>query len=508
MLRRISAAVLLTIGLSGGTLADDPTADAVRTAAGIDTGLALVVADDASLACDLADDGKLLVHMQASRDTLIPALRDAVAARGLAGRVVVQALAGDGHLPHPDRFVNLVVADFDRLKPRGLKLAEVDRVLAVRGAAYLRIDGQWQVRTYRRSASAVDGKLDDWTHRFYDASGNCVSRDTLAAVPRAVQWQHGPALEDGTADGKVPRIADGRYLALDAYSGELVCRDAANGSLLWRQFIGSPQNADMAIVGGQVYLYHDRRAEPSADRRYVESGPLVAIDLATGKLTKTFDEALRAGTASAVETVHHEDARRFERYNPVPWFIVREDVIVQAYGSELLVLDRVSGRRRFAKSLDESHTWFSPVLSGNLVLAAETVGAARRGRHDGATHVRAVAAFDLADGKTKWRNEDAHPLRTVDDDRRGPFTTRSGVQTTERRGRAGAGSRQQLSVPPRRPHRGAGRRQRPRAVAPRFPTKGTLYAGVATGRVAGRRGGHAGWAGRVSLRRADGSGHR
>ena len=140
-------------------------------------------------------------------------------------------------------------------------------------------------------------KLDDWTHRFYDASGNCVSRDTLAGVPRAVQWQHGPALEDGTADGKVPRVADGRFVAFDGLSGELVCRDASNGSLLWRRFIGSPQNADLAIVGGQIYLYHDPQAEPIADRRYVESGPLVAIDLATGELTKTYDEALRAGTA-------------------------------------------------------------------------------------------------------------------------------------------------------------------------------------------------------------------
>ncbi len=425
MLRRISTAVLLMAGWCTGALADEPTADAVRAAAGIDAGLGLVVTDDAGLACDLADDGKLLVHVLASRSTLIPPLRDAVATRGLAGRVVVQTLAGGGHLPHPDRFVNLVVADLDRLEPRGLKLAEVDRVLAVRGAAYLRIGGQWQARTFRQAGSLPHGKLDDWTHRFYDASGNCVSRDTLAAVPRAVQWQHGPALEDGTADGKVPRIADGRYLALDAYSGELVCRDASNGSLLWRRFIGSPQNADMAIVGGQVYLYHDQRAEPNASRRYVESGPLVAIDLATGKLAMTYQEALRAGTASAVQTEHHEDARRFERYNPVPWFIVRDDLIVQAYGSELLVLDRVSGRRRFAKSLDASHTWFSPVLSGNSLLAAETVGAARRGRHDGATHVRAVTAFDLVDGKTKWRNEDAHPLRKVDDDKRGPFTTRA-----------------------------------------------------------------------------------
>jgi outer membrane protein assembly factor BamB len=418
--RCISSTALLIVALCAGSHAGEPASDAIRRAAGIDTGLALVVAEDATLACDLAVDGKLLVHLLVSRGELVPSLCDAVQTRGLAGRVVVQALASDGHLPHPDRFVNLVVADLDELQTRGLSVAEVDRVLAVRGAAYLRIDGRWQARPASRNR-----RLDDWTHRFYDASGNCVSRDTLSAMPRAVQWQHGPALEDGTADGKVPRVADGRFVAFDARSGELVCRDASNGTMLWRRFIGSPQNADVAIVGGQIYLYHDPQAEPDAGRHHVESGPLVAIDLASGELTKTYENALRAGTATAVETQHHEDPKRFEKYNPVPWFIVRDDVIVQAYGSELLVLDRTSGRRRFRKSLDAAHTWFSPVLSGNLLLAAETAGAARRGRHDGATHVRAVTAFDLAEGKMKWRSEDAHPLRTVDDGKRGPFLTRA-----------------------------------------------------------------------------------
>jgi outer membrane protein assembly factor BamB len=410
----------LMVAFCTGLHAEEPTADAIRKAAGIDAGLGLVIADNATLACDLAGDGKLLVHLLASRDDLLPRLRDAVQSRGLGGRVMVQVLAKDGHLPHPDRFVNLIVADLDQLAARGLRRTEFDRVLAVRGAAFLRQNGAWQAKPAPRNA-----KLDDWTHRFYDASGNCVSRDTVAAVPRAVQWQHGPALEDRTADGKVPRVAAGRFVTFDGLSGDLVCRDASNGLLLWRRFIGSPQNADFAIVGGQIYLYHDQQTKPVAGRRFVENGPLVSIELTTGKSTKTYDEALRAGTAGPVETEHHEDAKRFEKYNPVPWFIVRDDVIVQAYGSELLVLDRVSGQRRFTKTLDAAHTWFSPVLTGNLLLAAETVGTARRGRHDGATHVRAVTAFDLADGKTKWRNEDAHPLRAVKDSKRGTFTARA-----------------------------------------------------------------------------------
>lgn len=404
----------------------EPTAEAIVKATGVDTGLALVIANDTQLACELAKSGKLQVHLLVRQPERVESLRQMVQSQGLGGRVLVQPLALDGHLPHPDRFVNLVVADLDQAVKVGLKRDELERVAAVRGATYLRQNGTWQARATGRNA-----KLDDWSHRFYDASNNCVSRDAIAALPRAIQWQHGPALEDGTADGKVPRIADGRFVTFDGLTGDLVCRDASNGSLLWRTPIGSPQNADLAIVGQQIYLYNDQepKMKPGAENRArAERGPLVALDLATGKVTKTYTESLRAGDASPVASEHHEDAKRIEKKSPVPWFIVRDDVIVQAYGPDLVVLDRKTGKRRFTKKLDEEHTWFSPALSGNLLLAAEAFGAARRGRHDGATHVRAVVAYDLVDGKEKWRNEDAHPLRKVNNKVKGPIFLRAEFQ--------------------------------------------------------------------------------
>lgn len=404
--------------------AAQPTAEAIVKATGIDAGLALVIATDAQLACELARGGKLQVHLLVSQPEAAESLRGTVQSQGLGGRVVVQPLAPGGRLPHPDRFVNLVVADLDHAIKQGVPQAELERVVAARGATYLRQGGTWQARATRPNA-----KLDDWSHRFYDASNNCVSRDRVAAAPRAIQWQHGPALEDGTADGKVPRVADGRFVTFDGQTGDLVCRDASNGSALWRTPIGSPQNADLAVVSGRIYLYYDHQAKPGlANRARAERGPLVALDLATGKVTETYTEALRAGDALPVASKHHEDAERIEKRPPVPWFIVRDDVIVQAYGSQLVVLDRKSGRRRFAKKLAEDHTWFSPALAGDLLLAAEAVGTARRGRHDGATHVRAVAAFDLADGKQKWRNEDTHPLRKVNDKTRGAVFLRAEFQ--------------------------------------------------------------------------------
>lgn len=405
-------------GLKHPAIGSATTPVDIARATGVDRGLALVIAEDARLACDLADTGAWQVHLLVVRPELIDPATKMVHQRRLGGRVVVQPIRKDGKLPHPDRFVNLVVADRDRVG--GVAPAELERVLAVRGASWLGKDGSWKAE-----AAKDNPRLDDWSHRFYDASGNCVSRDRIAAAPQAIQWQHGPAFEDGTADGKVPRIGDGRFVSFDNQTGDLVCRDASNGLLLWRRFVGSPQNADFAIVGGRIYLYLDESLKPGQDRRRQgEQGPLVALDLDTGKTAKTYAEALRAGGAAAVITLHHENTRT-EKMTPVPWFIVRDDVIVQAYGPELVVLDRATGARRFTKKLDEGKTWFTPTLSGNLLIVAETVGTARRGRHDGATHVQAIAAFDLASGRAMWRNTDAHPLRKVNDRDKGPVFLRA-----------------------------------------------------------------------------------
>ena len=380
-------------------------AQGIREATGVDTGLAVVIAPDVQLACDLAEEGRLLVHLLSAKPQAADGLREAVGKRGLGGRVVVGTRAAAGHLPYPDRFVNLLVADLDALGDRAPAAAELRRVLGVRGASYFKRGGKWRAAT-----TPADDRLDGWSHRFYDATGNCVSRDRLAAIPQAVQWQHGPAMEDGTSDGKTIRIADGRVLAPDNATGDLVCRDAGNGAMLWRAALGMAGNEDFAVVDGRVYLYHDAKADAEKRRRARWGiGPLVALDLATGRVGQTYDQSLRAGTAKPIEW---QTGGRRRRESPVPWFVVGERAIVQAYGADLVVLDRKTGRRLWHKTL-EGATWFSPVVSGELVLAAEAAVPARRGRHDGTAHVRAVTAFAAVDGRARWRNESVHPTRTV-----------------------------------------------------------------------------------------------
>lgn len=398
-----------------GPAQEKVTADAIIKSTGIDSGLALVIADDAALACDLADGGKLQVHLLAGRAESVEPLRAEVRSRGLGGRVVVQALAADGRLPHPDRFVNLIATALDRPDD-----AEIQRVLAVRGAAFVRRGGKWQT-----AAKAADAKIDGWFQHWYDATGNCVSHDRVAGFPEAVQWQHGPALEDGTADGKVVRVADGCLVTVDNATGDLVCRDAGNGLLRWRVPGKFEFRDDLAIFGGRIYCYYDpdpKSMDGKSGRR--TAAPLAALDLLTGKLVQTYDQAKRMGDEKPVEV--EEEGRR-DRRNLVPWFVVSDQVIVQAYGSELVVLDRQTGRRRWEQKLD-SGTWFSPTVAGDLVLAAETVLPGKRERYDASGEVRAVAAFGLADGRLRWRNEQVHPLRELTEKKLGLFKARAGFK--------------------------------------------------------------------------------
>jgi outer membrane protein assembly factor BamB len=281
--------------------------------------------------------------------------------------------------------------------------AELLRVLAVRGAAVV---GGKVVR------KPTDDRIDGWFTRWYDASGNCASRDRVAGFPEAMQWQHGPAMEDGTGDGKIPYIADGYLVHLGGKDGVLVCRDAGNGTLLWTRYVGLRQNAGIAIAAGRVHLWHDAKAERSPDpKRMAERGPLVAIDLATGEMVQTYGEGLQAGTAKPIEWM---DGDRRRRDTPVPWFCVNDEVVVQACAGDLVVLDRATGSRRWQQSI-EGASWFSPAVGEGLVLAAEAVHPARRGRHDEAGHVRAIAAFDVADGKQRWRLADFHRIHDIED---------------------------------------------------------------------------------------------
>jgi outer membrane protein assembly factor BamB len=366
------------LAASGFSSAAEP-AD-VRAVTGLACGLACVVGDADAVADDLARDGSFLVHqlVEAQR---VPAQRKAAAEAGLLGRLVVQEKQGE-LLPYPDRFLDLLVVGPMQTVPE----AERQRVLAVDGVAVLADGKLWKPRP--------DARLDEWTHKWHAPDGNPLSRDSVSGPPTAVQWAAGPMFTDGSVGGKAPRIGGGAFVFIDTVDGAMVSRSAANGLPRWRVDRDFSQTADLVINAGRV-LAHVRPGQANKGNTD-EAGPLTAFDLASGKELVRFEKGL------------------FNPGNPgmaakpgIAQFLAHGDGILQAIGSELVWLDAQTGQRRWEKKLEGY--WFAPIVLGDRAIVVETVMPAKRARIDNTPHARAIAAFNLVDGKALWRTADILP---------------------------------------------------------------------------------------------------
>jgi outer membrane protein assembly factor BamB len=360
---------------------------------------------DARLECALARSGTRVVHGLATTPSRIPELRRAIQRQRLGGIVLLEPWHHRHSLPYPDRFVNLLIADVDELlgdsadplEQRKRLLAEIERVLAVEGTAYLGEKGRWQV--LRPSHAEVD----DWTHKWHSPTGNPLSRDKVAGPPTSVQWAHGPAFADGAIGGKMPRIAGGKFVCIDSVDGALFARQAGNGLPLWRENLQLSPTADLVLASNRVYLHAQ---EPGVgDPKRGERGPLIALDLQTGKRLKVYER-------SAQNPEKPGPGRA-----PLAQFLVSPQGILQAVGPDLVWLDPDTGKRRWTQTL-KSGVWFSPILLDDQVVVAECEESGGRRRLDNNVSARAVAAFGLAEGKLRWRNERILPP-WVEVDRKG-----------------------------------------------------------------------------------------
>ena len=128
----LAAALVSRPALAGQ--AEAALAKEILAAAGVRGGLVV------HLGCG---DGRLTAALAASESYLVHGLNVAkarahVRERGLSGAVAIERLAG-GTLPHADGLVNLVVAE----RLGGVAMDEVMRVLAPRGVAYVKRNGNW-----------------------------------------------------------------------------------------------------------------------------------------------------------------------------------------------------------------------------------------------------------------------------------------------------------------------------------------------------------------------------
>jgi len=282
--------------------------------------------------------GGFIVHLGAGDAQLTAALRrsDSYQVQGLerdaakvqAGRewllseklhgTVTEDVWRPGSLPYVDNLVNLLVAE----SLDGVSREDVLRILVPNGIAYYKENGQWQKLVKPRPAD-----LDDWTHYYYDARGNAVSKDLEVAPPEGYQWigsprwsRHHDRMSSLSAEvssgGRLFYIMDqgSRISILLPAHWVLTARDAFNGTILWTNEIPHWQPHLWPLKSGPTQLA--RRLVGDGDHVYATlsiDAPVTKLDGATGKALKVYE-----GTKGA-EEILNVDGILYVLVNPRPW---------------------------------------------------------------------------------------------------------------------------------------------------------------------------------------------
>ncbi len=257
------------------------------------------------LTAAIAEGGPYLVHGLETDAANVAKARAHLRERGACGKVTVERFTGK-RLPYVDNLANLIVAEDLGAVPT----AEVMRVLAPQGVAYVKTDGQWKKTIKPRPET-----LDDWTHYLHDASNNAVADDEAVGPPHHLQWVASPkwarshdhlATVTGCASsgGRIFSILDDGPTAAVVLPAKwtLVARDAFSGVLLWKRPIPNWEWHLRGFRSGPSDIA--RRLVAVGDVVYVTLGynaPVSALDAATGKTVRTY-----SGTEGAREIVYHD----------------------------------------------------------------------------------------------------------------------------------------------------------------------------------------------------------
>ncbi len=341
----------------------------------------------------------VLVHGLDTDAEKVTAARADLLARGAYGPVSVDRYDGR-RLPYADNLVNRLVAD----DPAGVPEAELLRVLAPRGVAWVRRDGVW-----RRVEKPWPEAMDEWTHYLHGADGNPVADDALVGPPKRLQWVGSPAWarhHDHMASMTALVSAGGRlfYIFDEGPTASiqlpsrwrLVARDAFNGTVLWKRDIGEWNTRQFPLKSGPAHLL--RRLVAVGDRVFVTLGidaPATALDAATGETVRTFDGSEHTREIVVSESVvflvadgADSDLPAFRRVSTYVWENTRAANPGWGWKGDprtILAYDAASGRRLWTAS--------APVAPCSL--AAD---AARVVFQDG----EKLVSLDRVTGKALW----------------------------------------------------------------------------------------------------------
>lgn len=270
-------------------------------------------------------DGRLTVGLFANNSFIVHGLDDDAGnvakarayapSMGLYGKVSFEHWES-ARLPYADNLVNLVVSE----DLGAVTMEEVVRVLRPLGVAYIKAGGEW-----KKTIKPWPDNIDEWSHYLHDASNNAVADDTVVAHPRNLQWVAPPLWlrSHETPSGiQSPVSAGGRlfYYFDEGLIGitderlpdrwSLVCRDAFNGMLLWKQPLeawgwrewspGKWEGKDWtALRAGRTDVPNEnqRRIVAEGERLYTTldyDGAMSILDAATGNVIKTVEETAGA----------------------------------------------------------------------------------------------------------------------------------------------------------------------------------------------------------------------
>jgi len=391
--------ILAATGVKGGLVVHlgcgDPSAPSTRSGQAGSGQAGKPLGPPGGLTAALRANDSYLVHGLETDAKKVEAAREHIHKLGLYGKVSVERFDGKT-LPYADNLVNLLVAEDLGQVP----MAEVMRVLAPNGVAYVKKEDKWSKTVKPRPRN-----IDEWTHYMYDASNNAVARDTVVGPPRRIQWKAGPTFARHhdvlasisavvSAGGRVFYVIDEGPTSLMSFPAKwrLVARDAFNGVLLWKRPIPTWANYLRSFRSGPPQL--PRRLVASGPRVYVTLGldaPVTQLDAATGAVLKTYK-----GTEGTDEIILHDGRLLLVTIDPKA---VRDA--------------KSAGRRGVAPPQSPRRVMAVEAESGNVLWqksGAETAGlrpmtlaaAAGRAVFQCGREVRCV---DAKTGKALWRRD-------------------------------------------------------------------------------------------------------
>ncbi|MBT4817732.1 MAG: PQQ-binding-like beta-propeller repeat protein [Lentisphaerae bacterium] len=361
--------------------------------------------------------GQILDSLHANESYLVQGLcpdagsvleaREYLRRKGLYGKVSVRYW-DEGHLPHADNLVNLIVVSGGKWQEAS---EEIARALAPRGVAMVNgsvatghpsfvTQSPGGIQGWTKLVKRVPPEIDDWTHFLHAPDNNAVAEDSVVGLPNHLQWIGAPKYARSheqlasvsamvSAKGRLFYIADLGQTAdirLPA-RWKLIARDAFNGMVLWTRTIGNWSNHLHSFRAGPPDLPF--RLVAVGDRVYVsldQPKPIHALDAVTGETLLTYK-----GTENARQIMHVGD-RLVMLTGTSQVDIQRELRGIASAKRSITAANPETGAVLWRKAVGKDALLPVVASGGSLLYQTKAL----------------LVCLDLATGREKWRT--AHPL--------------------------------------------------------------------------------------------------